>query len=80
MNHWSFYITYNLPLDTLVTESLDYGDKHLKHFRREYNKERDSVIFWAPDTIAQLDSIRLRAETDTLPWDSLEIAFYKEKP
>jgi len=79
VNDWSFYLSYNLPLDTLVTEPLVFGDTNLKKFRIEYNEERDSVVFWAPDTLAKLDSIYFRAETDTLPWDSLDITFYKEK-
>ena len=71
---YSFYLAYNTKVDSLSFFGEDGSDIN-RNFRPEYNKDRDSVVYWTLDSGRLGDTIQFMVQADTGYMDTLSIAF-----
>ncbi len=78
LNNWAFYLSFRKQVDTLDIEFMpesSYGDA----FKRNYNDERDSVVFWLTDSSQWQEEWNLSYKADTFKRDTIKLVHYDKK-
>lgn len=78
LNKWSWYVSYNLPFDSLSFEDISSHGFRQEEFSQYWAPEGDSIVFWARDSSFSLDSAILAVRVDSILKDTIELAFYDD--